>query len=99
MSVMISSDKKELMLTCNCNCEYTLHFKINDEDKDYDCYAVQSYLKGDWYTNQDNTIWSVVVKKLKKIIAIIKNKDYYYSEIIMTKEEFQEFKKYINQFD
>ena len=64
---MISSDKKELMLTCNCNCEDTLHFKINDEDKDYDCYAVQSYLKGDWYTNQDNTIWSVVVKKLKNL--------------------------------
>ena len=71
MSVMISNDKKELMLTCNCKCEDTLHFKI-DDDKNYECYAVQSYLKGDWYTNQDNTIWSVVIKKLKKIIAIIR---------------------------
>ncbi len=44
MSVMISSDKKELIVTCKCGCQDAIHIKIDDEDKDADYYAIQTYL-------------------------------------------------------
>lgn len=34
--------------------------------------------------------------KTLKIIAVIFNKDFYYSEIIMSKYDFEDFKKFIN---
>ncbi len=44
MSVMISDDKKELIITCKCGCQDTIHIKVDDEDKDADYYAIQTYL-------------------------------------------------------
>ena len=37
--------------------------------------------------------------KLKKIWSIIRNKDFYYSEIIMSKEEFDKFRNALNKVD
>ena len=37
--------------------------------------------------------------KLKKIWAIIRNKDFYYSEIIMSKEEFDKFRNALNKVE
>ena len=42
MAVMISEDKKELIVTCKCGCQDTIHIKVDDEDKDTDCYAIQT---------------------------------------------------------
>lgn len=54
-----------------------------------------SYTSADFYKNQ--TTWFSRLKlKLQKIWAIIRDKDFYYSEVCMTKEEFQDFKKIIN---
>ena len=39
MSVMISEDKKELIITCKCGCHDTIHIKVDDEDKDAKSYA------------------------------------------------------------
>lgn len=36
---------------------------------------------------------------MKKIWAIIRNKDYYYSEICMTRKDFETFREYINEVD
>ena len=36
-------------------------------------------------------------EKLKKIWAIIRNKDFYYSDIVLTKEDFKEFKKWVDR--
>ena len=44
MSVMISEDKKELIVTCKCGCQDTINIKVDDEDKDADYYAIQTYL-------------------------------------------------------
>ena len=46
MSVMISDDKKEMIVTCKCGCQDTIHIKVDDTDKDYDCYAIQTYMNG-----------------------------------------------------
>ena len=36
-------------------------------------------------------------KKMKKIWAIIRNKDFYYSEIILNKKDWEAYKKWISE--
>ena len=82
MSVLMSEDKKELIVTCKCGCQDGIFIKVDDDDKDTDCYAIVEYTNGKWYREQGDKIFRVIGRKLKKILAIIRNKDYYYSEII-----------------
>ena len=98
MAVMVSDDKKEMIVTCECGCENAIHIRVDDTDKDYDCYAIQTYMNGNWYRDQDDRIFRSICRKLKKILAIIRNKDFYYSELTMSCEDFQKYKEYINQF-
>ena len=98
MAIMISDDKKDLVITCKCGCQDTIHIWLDDEDKDADHYAIQTYMNGSWYRDQDDRIFRTIGRKLKKIWAIIRNKDYYYSDVLMSCEDFERFKEYINQF-
>lgn len=98
MAVMISENKKDLIVTCKCGCQDAIHIKVDDEDKDADYYAIQTYMNGNWHRDQNDRIFRTIGRKLKKIWAIIRNKDYYYSDVLMNKEDFEQFKKYINQF-
>lgn len=98
MAVMISEDKKDLIVTCKCGCQEAIHIKIDDEDKDSDYYAIQTYMNGNWYRDQGDRVLRTIGRKLKKIWAIIRNKDYYYSDVLMSREDFKKFKEYINQF-
>lgn len=56
-----------------------------------------SYLNGDFYRGQYG-VFRCMVEKLKKIWRIIRNKDFYYTDVRMNKEDFQKFKEYVNQF-
>ncbi|HIR05124.1 MAG TPA: hypothetical protein IAB28_04070 [Candidatus Copromonas faecavium] len=94
MSVMKANDKTELIATCSCGCEESIHLKIVPDD---DSFCFLSYMIGNFYRDQGGVFSSVKIK-LKKIMAILFNKDYYYSEVIMTKEDFSQFKEFINQF-
>ena len=58
-----------------------------------------TYTNGNFYHAQGETMFRVFYKKLEKILAIIRNKDFYYSDIIMTKDEFNEFREYINSIE
>ena len=98
MSVMISGDKKELIVTCKCGCQDTIHIKVDYNDEDADCYAIQTYMSGNRYRDQDDRVLRCIGRKLKKIWAIIRNKDYYYSDVLMSREYFQKYKEYMNQF-
>jgi hypothetical protein len=98
MAIMVSEDKKELIVTCECGCEDIVHIKVNDEDKSNDCYGFITYANGNFYCEQENSFLCVLKRKIKKIWAIICNKDYCYSEILMSYEDFQRLKEYINQF-
>ena len=95
MAVLKNKDGKELYVDCNCGCNEGIRFKV-DKDDDFDYYCFMTYTNGNFYREQGETMWRVMRKKLEKIWAIIRNKDYYYSDIVMTKDEFEEFKEYIN---
>ena len=57
MSMYMTKNKKELVVSCDCKCGQSFGVSVDD----------------DW-------------------------KDYCYSDTIMTKEDYEEFKSYINQF-
>jgi hypothetical protein len=94
MAVMLSKDEKELVVTCGCGCDNAFHIVIQKSDDDY---AFMSYLNGKFYEEQNHTLLRIVGGKIKRIWAIIRNKDFYYSDIVMSREDFETFKEYINK--
>lgn len=52
MSVLMSKDKKELIVTCNCKCGQSFSICI-DDDEDYDYYAFLCFLKCNFDTKYD----------------------------------------------
>lgn len=93
MSLFISKDKKELIVTCKCGCDEAAHIIIDKDD--YDTYAIMSFMNGNFYRDQYGTL-NTIKEKCKKIFAIVFNKDYYYADVIMNKKEFLQLKEYIN---
>ena len=96
MAVMISEDKKDLIVTCKCGCDEGVHLHISHE-RDEDYYAYQCFTNGNFYRDQYG-MFGTLKNKLKKIWAIIRNKDYYYSDVVMSKKDFEWFKSWVNQF-
>lgn len=102
MSILKSSDGDELLVTCSCGCDSGVSIRLErdwwDASKpDNDTFAYCTILSGNWYKDQYQTIRYVLWKKIKKIWAIIRKKDYYYSEICMTRKDFELFREYINE--
>ena len=95
---MMAKDKKELVVTCNCGCEEGVHIIKIEPDEYDDSVAYLAYISGNFYKEQEKSFWNIFRDKIKKIFCIIRNKDFYYSDIRMDKEDFQQFKEYINQF-
>jgi len=91
MAILVSEDKKELLVNCTCGCDEGIHIKI-EEDEEF--YAVLTYTNGKFYSEQEGA-FATLGRKMKKIWAIIRNKDYTYSEVVMKKEEFHQFCNYI----
>lgn len=97
MAVLKNKDGKELYVDCCCGCNEGIRLKIDKDDWDYYCFM--TYTNGSFYREQGDTLWHVLYKKLKKIWAVIRNKDFYYAEVTMTKAEFDEFREYINSVE
>ena len=97
MAVFISEDKKELIVTCGCGCEDAIHITIEADEDTYE-YAFMTYMNGKFYSEQERGLFRTIADKTKKIWAILRNKDYYYSDIRMSRADFEEFKRYINSF-
>ena len=98
MAALKNKDGKELYIDCCCGCDEGIRFRIDQFDE-FDYYCFMTYTNGHFYREQDDKLWRVFCKKLKKIWAIIRNKDFYYAEITMTKDEFNEFREYINSVE
>ena len=99
MAVLMTNDKKEIIVTCDCGCKSAVNIQIEDmADLGDDQYAFLCFMKANYYTECNNNPWRAFKIKMRKIWHILRGKDYCYSDTIMTKEDFEEFKRYINQF-
>ena len=101
MSVLKSDDGKELIVSCSCGCDEGVHIRIEKDhidglDAKTDTFVYVVCLSGNFYREQKMTVLDVVKIKLRKIWAIIRSKDFYYSEILMSRKDFETFREYIN---
>lgn len=96
MAVLNNKENTECIITCKCGCDDAIHFVVDKDDPGL--YMIATLVGNKFYYEQDNKISQVIKKKLKKIWAIIRNKDYCLNEIVMSKDEFKEFKRFLNRF-
>lgn len=89
--IFLNKEKNECVITCGCGCMEGVSIHIDKEDGDFYCFG--HLMDTQWNINQYGLFW-----RLKKIWYILRGKDYYYSELIMNKKEFEQFKEFINQF-
>ena len=94
MAIMKSKDGKNLMVDCHCGCDEGLRIRIRDFDEE--TYAIVTYTSGNFYKEQNYSWWKIFKLKCKKIWRIIRGKDFYYSEILLSKEEYNELKDFLN---
>lgn len=92
-----SADENNIYADCHCGCDSGLRIRVDREDIG-ELYVVVSYTSADFYKDQA-TWFSRLKLKLQKIWAILRDKDFHYSEVCMTKEEYQDFKKIINEVE
>jgi hypothetical protein len=98
MSVLMTKDKKEIVITCDCKCGQTFSISIDDTMEEDGYYAFLCFMKNNMDTEYDLNPWRAFKIKMKKLWYVIRGKDYFYSDTVMTREEFEVFKEYINQF-
>ena len=84
MSVMKSKDGNDLMVDCSCGCDEGIRIRIDRRDDD--SYAILTYTNGNFDRDQKG-VFSTLGRKWRKILAILRNKDYCYSEICMSRED------------
>lgn len=89
MAILKNDDGTELILSCECGCDEGIKVKV---EKDEDVYCYQTYLSANWYKEQEG-----IICKIKKIWKILRNKDFYYSEILLSKQDWETYKKWISE--
>lgn len=92
MGVLKNAEGNKLFIDCKCGCGDSMRLVVNKYDDDE--YAIMTKMEN----CKKDSIWWMICKKFEKIWAIIRNKDYYYNDIMMTKEDYETFKEYINRF-
>ncbi len=97
MSLFLTKDKKEIIVTCKCGCDQAFHITITDEDDDF--YCLMCFLRANYDTEHNFGPWRAFKIKAKKIWSILIGKDYCYSDVLISKEEFKQFKDYVNSFE
>ena len=91
--VYTNKDKTRILVNCNCGCADGVEIILDKEDEDDFC-SLQ-VVTSKWYSEQD-TAWRRIAKRLKRIWWMARGKDYYHCDVIMKKNEFDEFVEAIN---
>lgn len=91
MAVLKSLEGDEIVISCKCGCDEGIRIRTGRDADDGEIYY-QTYLSGKWYKEQAG-----LIEKIRKIWAIIRNKDFYYSEIVLSEEEWSMYKEWVNK--
>lgn len=94
--IFLNEDKTELIATCNCGCDNSIHIRLDDDFKrDYDAdeFAFMTYMKGDDTMGYKG---GKLYHKFRKLWYILRGKDYCYSDVIMTKNDVEQLRDYLS---
>ena len=97
MPILRSDDGDSLLLDCTCGCDNGLRMRVHRYDDRL--FSIITYTSGNFQREQDETVFGVLKKKLRKIFCILRGKDYCYSEVCLTKQDFEEFRAFLADFD
>lgn len=87
-NVLRNKNETKILLTCSCTCGEGVVIDYDFADKE----VVISAINSNWYRDQYG-VFDIFKKKLSRIWNIICGKDYQYSEIIISMDEWHEFLK------
>ncbi len=93
--ILLSKDGKDLIVTCDCGCNDTVHISVDKIDEDTGKFAYSTYLNGNRQRDRRGAL-AIIIMKCEKIWRILRNKDHHYSEILMTEQDFATFRDYVN---
>lgn len=82
--------ENEYVTFCNCGCGSGVVLKFDNEDNDLSMQLVSD----NFYVMQDKGKMSFK-EKMKRIWYIIRGKEYCYFDILIEKNELQEFKEFV----
>lgn len=87
---------KVVIVNCNCGCDEAIQIKklvydVKDEDEYY-----LSILAGEFGSTQRG-IFRTIGHRLKLAWKMLRGKEYLLTEIVMTKEELEEYKKVLGE--
>lgn len=102
MSVLKSHDGKGLIVNCGCGNDERLHIRIRNDCKNNvssknNTYYRVTCLNANWYDKHGKKTTEVIMDKIRKIWAIIRDRDFSYFEIIINEKELKTFVEYINE--
>lgn len=93
MAVLHSYNDHELVINCRCGCDEGIHFSIEKDSDTTEEYCIAAFTNGKFYSEQGGGLF----RKLRKIIAIVFNRDFYYSDIVISGNDLKEFQKWVSQ--
>lgn len=87
---------KVVIVNCNCGCDEAIQIKklvydVKDEDEYY-----LSILAGEFGSTQRG-IFRTIGHRIKLAWKMLRGKEYLLTEIVMTKEELEEYKKVLGE--
>ena len=84
--------ENEFVTFCKCGCGNGIVLKADNEDGEVSLQIVSDY----FYLMQNKGKMSIK-EKIKRIWCIIKGKEYCYFDIVIEKDELQEFKEFVEK--
>ncbi len=91
---MVLKNETELVAFCSCGCEEGVHLEVRKDDDGKIAYL--SFVTNRFYSEQGG-FFSRFIEKLKRILCIVRNKEYHYFEIVMKEDDIQSFKEFVDK--
>ena len=90
---------KMVVVNCNCGCNETIAIKkyVDSDNSDIDDEYYLSILASKFYEGQDRKIFKTILHRINLAWKMLLGKEYLLSEIVISKDEFEEFKDKIKE--
>ena len=92
--VLSDEERKSVVISCSCGCKNSMVIEPVDDSSEVSI----SFLADTFYAEQ-TTFVSRLVKKLKRIVAVIRGKEYSLFDIVVNADDFHRFREIINDID
>lgn len=89
-----TKDNNSLIVNCSCRCGDGIEFTISNFDNIAEVWLTQTTYS---WNSESMSFWDRLKTKIKRLWLVLCNKEYYYTEISLSKDDFGAFVEYINE--